>query len=124
MPQVIADLFEGQPIGDQSRRAGVAQCMRPTVGGLDSECNKSVIYNIIDAAAYNWTPRCVHPQKYLLMGGSRANRIDVARQGLGDRPDKWILLGQSPLQTEYPQDTSAPVYLVEAQGHDFTLRRP
>jgi len=40
MPQMIADLFEGQTICDQSRRAGVTQGMRPTVSGLDPDGGK------------------------------------------------------------------------------------
>jgi hypothetical protein len=49
------------------------------------------------------------------MGRSRANRVDVARQGLGDGRDKRVHLGLSPLQSEYPQEASAPIYLVETQ---------
>ena len=52
MPQMIADLFEGQAIGDQSRRAGVTQGMRPTVSGLDFEGGKPATDNTIDAAGY------------------------------------------------------------------------
>ena len=88
MPQMITDLFKGQAIGDESRRAGVAQCMRPTVGSLDSEGFKPATDNIIDAAASNRTPRCVHSQKDARKGRSWADRINVACQRLGHGRDK------------------------------------
>jgi hypothetical protein len=115
MPQMIADLFEGQAIGDQSRRAGVTQGMRPTVSGPDFEGGKPATDNTIDAAGYYWTPGCVHPQKYFRTGRSRANCINIACQSLGNGWDERIHLCLSPLQTEYPQGTPAPIDLIETQ---------
>jgi len=115
MPQMIADLFEGQTICDQSRRAGVTQGMRPTVSGLDPDGGKPGTDDIIDATGYYWTPGRLHPQKYFRTGRSRANRINIACQSLGNGWDERIHLSLSPLQAEYPQCASAPIYLVETQ---------
>jgi len=93
----------------------MAQCMRPAVGGRDAEGDEPAIDYTVDAAAYYRAPRCLDPQKYLLTGCSRANRINVACQGLGNGRDERVNLRLSPLQTEYSQDASAPVYLFETQ---------
>jgi hypothetical protein len=57
----------------------------------------------------------VHPQKYFRTGGSRANRINIACQSLGNGGDERIHLSLSPLQTEYPQGAPAPIDLIETQ---------
>lgn len=115
MPQMIADLLEGQAIGDQSCRAGVTQGMGPTVSGQDSEGRKPATDDTIDAARCYWTPGRLHPQKYFRVGRSRANGINIACQSLGNRWDERIHLSLSPLQTEYPQGAPAPIDLIETQ---------
>ncbi len=49
----------------------------------------------------------------------RANGVDVTRQRFGYGGQKRVDLRLSPLQTKYPQRTSAPIDLVKPQRRDF-----
>ena len=47
MPQMVANLFERQAVGDQTRCAGVSQRMRTLVRSLDAEGDKSSVDDMV-----------------------------------------------------------------------------
>ena len=47
---MVTDLLERQSLGEELRRAGVAQGMPAPMGGLDSKRHESAVGDIIDAS--------------------------------------------------------------------------
>ena len=119
MPQMVADLFERQAIGNKPGSTGVTQRVRPSMGDVDSKRNELAVDDIVNGARRDRTPRRLQPDKYFRTWSMRANGVDVTRQRFGYGGQKRVDLRLSPLQTKYPQRTSAPIDLVKPQRRDF-----
>ncbi|MCP1975594.1 hypothetical protein AB7M56_000139 [Bradyrhizobium elkanii] len=100
MTQVVADLLEGQAIGNQTRRAGVTQRMRAAVGDLNAEAQQSVTNDAIDCTGRQWSPGRLQADEDLLVPCIGADSIDVSGERFSDRPDQRVCLQPSTLQAK------------------------
>jgi hypothetical protein len=112
---MIADLLNTQALGNEPRCTSVSQCVRSAVLRLDVQDPESVSYESGHRSGGQRTVRREESEKDLRMIRLGAHGIDVACDGFSYRLQKRIHLRLSSLQSEYTDDTPAPVDLVEAQ---------
>lgn len=100
MTEVVADLLECQPVGEQLRCARVPQSMRAKVSGLYPKCAQPPGDDVVEGRSLNGESRRLGPDKDLSMRHVRPNLVDVSpkrlRHGRHERVDLGLAALQSP----------------------------
>jgi len=68
MSEVVADFLEGEPFGQQTDRAGVTQRVPTSMLRFDTECDKSSIGDVKNAARLQRPTRRLHTEEDFLAG--------------------------------------------------------
>ena len=120
MPEVVADLLQRQPLGQQASGTGVPQGVGAIVGQGHVQGEKPPANGLPQADAGQRPERCPEHEEDLAPGRSRAHLPQVTEDGITDRATQRIgprLLG---LAVRDGQHLPLPIEVLQAQAHDFT----
>ena len=79
MPQVVADVLEGQPLAEQPRRAGMAERVRPVMPQLKSTGAEHATREVVEACAGDRPVRRFQREKHFTPAPTGTYLGDVAQ---------------------------------------------
>lgn len=121
MPEVVADLLQGQALAHETGGAGVPKCMSAKMTWIrDPQPTQSLVDDVIDAVGVDGTPGTQQGQEYLPMRRRRTGRLQVTEDRRRDGRHQRIRVAAPALCSRDRQALPLPVNIIKTKPGDLT----